>query len=60
MIAPFFTKIVSGTFNETIDKTIALLKDQGFGIISDIDLDKTLKEKTGMQPRVCFKSGFYL
>lgn len=41
----YFSKEVNGEFDEIIKKTKASLKDQGFGIITEIEMDKTLKEK---------------
>ncbi|PIS04678.1 MAG: hypothetical protein COT81_05140 [Candidatus Buchananbacteria bacterium CG10_big_fil_rev_8_21_14_0_10_42_9] len=39
------TKKVNYNFKEAIDKTIDALKSQGFGILTDIDVTRTLKEK---------------
>ena len=41
----YFSKTVEGTFEEVTNKTKALLKEQGFGVITEIDMDVTLKEK---------------
>ena len=41
----YFSKEVKGSFDEVIDKTKKSLKEQGFGIITEIEMDKTLKEK---------------
>ena len=38
-------KIMEGSFEEVIDKTIAALKTEGFGVLTTIDVKKTLKEK---------------
>jgi len=40
-----YTKELTLPFNEAVEKTVADLKEQGFGILSDIDVKKTLKEK---------------
>jgi len=41
----YFNKTVSGTFNDVCEMTKKALKEQGFGIITEIDMDKTLAEK---------------
>ena len=41
----YFSKNVKGSFEEVIDKTKKSLKEQGFGFITEIEMDKTLKEK---------------
>lgn len=48
----FFTKEVNGTMQEVMHKVKELLKAEKFGVITEIDMDKTLKEKIGveMQP----------
>jgi uncharacterized protein (DUF302 family) len=43
--AYFFSKIVESSFEETLQNTKAALKEYGFGIITEIEMDKTLKEK---------------
>ena len=42
------SKTVSLSFEEAVDRTIAALKEKGFGILSDIDVKKTLQEKLGV------------
>jgi uncharacterized protein (DUF302 family) len=46
-MAYYFSKTVSTGFNETVKRTADALKAEGFGIISEIDVKKTLKEKIG-------------
>ncbi len=41
----YFSKTMDGTFEEITNKTKALLKEQGFGVITEIDMDVKLKEK---------------
>ena len=36
-------------FDEAIDATTAALKDQGFGVLTTIEVDKVLKEKIGVE-----------
>ncbi len=38
---------VEAGFNESVERVKSLLKDEGFGILCEIDVTKTLKEKTG-------------
>lgn len=42
---PFYTKNVNTPFDETIAKITELLKEQGFGILTQIDVQQTLKNK---------------
>lgn len=41
----YFNKIMKGTFEEVIDKVTQGLKEEGFGILTEIDMTATLKEK---------------
>jgi uncharacterized protein (DUF302 family) len=38
-----------GSFATNVERVIAALKAEGFGILSDIDVQKTLKEKIGAE-----------
>jgi uncharacterized protein (DUF302 family) len=42
------TKVNTG-FDETIERVTAALKDEGFGVLSDIDVAKTLTTKLGVE-----------
>ena len=41
----YFNKTIKGTFDEVIDKVTQGLKDEGFGILTEIDVKETLKKK---------------
>ncbi len=41
----YFNKTIEGTFEEVIDKVTQGLKDEGFGILTEIDVTATLKKK---------------
>ena len=41
----YFNKTVSGSFDEVIEKVIELLDNEGFGVLTEIDIQKTFKKK---------------
>ncbi len=41
----YVSKTIKGKFQETIDHITELLKEEGFGILTEIDVKKTLKKK---------------
>ena len=41
----YFNKTKHGTFEEVIDKVTKGLKEEGFGILTEIDIKETLKKK---------------
>jgi len=41
----YFTKKITGSFNGIIQKVTTALKEEGFGILTVIDLKETLKKK---------------
>ena len=41
----YYNKTVNGTFDNVIDKVTDLLGKEGFGILSEIDIQQTLKNK---------------
>ncbi len=46
-----FARQVSGSFDEVLGKVTEALKAEGFGIITEIDIQKTMKEKLGIDKR---------
>ena len=46
-----FGSKISGSFDEVVQKVTEALKKQGFGILTEIDVKKTLKEKLGVEKR---------
>ena len=47
----YFSTRVSGPFADAMDRTRQALQAEGFGIISEIDVARTLKEKIGVDFR---------
>ncbi len=48
----YFTKTLEGaSFEEAIDRTKKALKEEGFGVVAEIDFQKTLKEKLNVDFR---------
>jgi uncharacterized protein (DUF302 family) len=43
----YFAKSLDLPFDQAVDKTIAALKSKGFGVLTRIDVQATLKEKIG-------------
>lgn len=46
-----FSKSLDLTYEEAIEKTRAALKQEGFGVLTEIDLKEKLKEKLGVDFR---------
>ncbi|MEJ8814349.1 DUF302 domain-containing protein [Variovorax ureilyticus] len=43
----FTTTLIDTSFDEALSRTIAALKAEGFGVLSDIDVQHAMKEKLG-------------
>jgi uncharacterized protein (DUF302 family) len=50
-MAYYFTKIVARSFDETLAKLTDELKKEGFGILTEIDVKETLKNKLNVDFR---------
>lgn len=47
----YFSTKITGTFAEALEKTRNALQSEGFGVVSEIDIQRTLKEKIGVEFR---------
>jgi len=47
----YFNKTIAAAFDEAVDRIKAGLKKEGFGVLTDIDVRATLKEKLGVEFR---------
>jgi len=45
----YFSKSLDVPFSQAVEKTVAALKSHGFGILTTIDVQATLKEKIGAE-----------
>jgi uncharacterized protein (DUF302 family) len=51
VVAYYFSKLLSADFDEAVERTTEALKREGFGIITEIDLQQTLKKKINVDFR---------
>jgi len=47
----YFNKTISAPFDEAVDRVKAELKKEGFGVLTEIDVRKTLHDKLGVDFR---------
>jgi uncharacterized protein (DUF302 family) len=47
----YFNKTLEIPFDEAVERTKAELKKEGFGVLTEIDVQKTLKDKIGVEFR---------
>jgi uncharacterized protein (DUF302 family) len=48
-MAYYFAKSLDVPFAQAVEKTVAALKAHGFGVLTKIDVEATLKEKIGVE-----------
>lgn len=46
-----FDKKIAGTFDEVVERTMAALKKEGFGVLTDIDVSATMQAKLNVEFR---------
>lgn len=47
----YFAKTLTGSFDEVVERVTAALKEEGFGVLTTIDVRETLKAKLGAEFR---------
>ncbi len=50
-MAYYFAKTLDAPFDNAVERTVAALKQHGFGVLTRIDVRSTLKEKIGVEFR---------
>jgi len=44
-MAYYFNRTIEGDFDSVVERTVEALKEEGFGVLTDIDVKSTLKKK---------------
>ncbi|NNE36256.1 MAG: DUF302 domain-containing protein, partial [Rhodothermales bacterium] len=44
-MAYFFSKTLDGSLDSAVDRVTAALKEEGFGVLTDIDIKATMRKK---------------
>lgn len=47
----YISRVVEASFDETVAKVVDALKQEGFGVLTEIDVSSTLKQKLGVDFR---------
>ncbi len=47
----YFSRLLHAPFDAVIDRVVTALKNEGFGVLTDIDVRETLKKKLGIDFR---------
>ncbi len=47
----YFNKTIQGSFDDVVDRVVESLKQDGFGVLTDIDVKQTLHKKLGVEFR---------
>jgi uncharacterized protein (DUF302 family) len=50
-VSYYFSTVIDADFDEAIARTRAALQEEGFGVVSEIDIQKTLRDKIGVDFR---------
>jgi uncharacterized protein (DUF302 family) len=48
-VSYYFAKTLQTPFDQVVDQVVAALKSEGFGVLTTIDVQETLKQKLGVE-----------